>query len=324
MGYPTRNGEIALKHVIIDTDPGVDDALAILLAFSSPELHVEGLTTVIGNVSLEKGNLNALKLLEFLGVDDIPVASGAEKPLLWSGRDASSVHGETGLGGATLPEPKGSLDDRGAVDFILEKVDELGRELILVPIGPLTNIAEAILARPGIAEETLGLVIMGGAFNLTPYGQGNVTPVAEFNIWHDPEAAKIVFDSGIPITAIGLDVTTDPSNRLLKPSFKEIEALGTRRAKFVSDLCRPLIEKSGGVSLHDPLAVASVIDPTLIGTESVHVEVETRGEVTRGMTLVDQRRMHRGEPKDENVDVCVSVDGPRFLEMISERVVGGL
>jgi len=312
-----------LKHVLIDTDPGVDDALALLLAFSSPELRVEGLTTVAGNVSLDLGSLNALKLLDFLGVEGVPVAAGAEKPLLRRCRDASSIHGETGLGGATLPEPNGSLDERGAVEFILEKVDELGRDLTLIPIGPLTNIAGAILARPSVIDEISGLVIMGGAFNLTPYGHGNVSPVAEFNVWHDPEAAKIVFDSGIPITAIGLDVTTDPSNCLSAAKFKEIEATGTRRSSLMADLCRPLVERKGSVSLHDPLTVASVIDPSLVVTERVAVEVETRGEVTRGMTLVDRRRTHRGESKEANVEACVSVDGVRFLDLIFERVVRG-
>ena len=312
-----------MKHVLIDTDPGVDDALALLLAFSSPELRVEGLTTVAGNVSLALGSLNALKLLDFLRVEDVHVAAGAEKPLLRKCRDASSIHGETGLGGATLPEPNGRLDERGAVEFILEKADELGGNLTLIPIGPLTNIAGAILARPSVIDEISGLVIMGGAFNLTPYGHGNVSPVAEFNVWHDPEAAKIVFDSGIPITAIGLDVTTDPSNCLSAAKFKEIEATGTRRSSLMADLCRPLVERKGSVSLHDPLTVASVIDPRLVETERVAVEVETRGEATRGMTLVDRRRTHRGESKETNVKACVSVDGARFLDLIFERVVRG-
>ena len=182
--------EPALKHVLIDADPGVDDALALLLAFSSPELRVEGLTTVAGNVSLDLGSLNALKLLDFLGVENVPVVAGAEKPLLRKCRDASSIHGETGLGGAALPEPKGRLDERGAVEFILEKADELGKDLILIPIGPLTNIAAAILARPSMVREISGLVIMGGAFNLTPYEHGNVSPVAEFNVWHNPEPPR--------------------------------------------------------------------------------------------------------------------------------------
>ncbi len=312
-----------MKHVLIDTDPGVADALALLLAFSSPELRVEGLTTVAGNVSLDLGSLNTLKLLDFLGVEGVPVVPGAAKPLLRKSRDASNIHGETGLGGATLPEPKGILDERGAVEFILEKVDELGGELTLIPIGPLTNIAGAILVRPSIVHETSGLVIMGGAFGLTPYGLGNVSPAAEFNVWHDPEAAKIVFDSGIPITAVGLDVTTDPSNRLTEAKFKEIEAAGTRRASFVADLCRHLIVRYGGVSLHDPLAVAAVIDPSLVETERVAVEVETRGDVTLGLTLVDRRRPYRDDSKEANVEACVSVDGSRFLDLFLERVVRG-
>jgi len=312
-----------LKKILIDTDPGVDDALAILLAFSSPELEIVGLTTVVGNVSLELGNLNALKLLEFLGKAGVPVSPGAKKPLMRECRDASSVHGATGLGGACLPDPKKELDDRFAVRFILEKSDELGEDLTLVPVGPLTNIAEVLMERPSIAEEIAGLVIMGGAFNLTPHGLGNVNAVAEFNIWHDPEAAKIVFDSGIPITAVGLDVTTDPANRLTRERFSEIEGMDTVRARFITDLCKGLVERYGGVSLHDPLAVAATIDPTLVRTERVRVDVETKGELTRGMTVVDRRRYHRSAAEKGNVEACVSVDGLRFLDMFFERVVGG-
>lgn len=312
-----------MKRILLDTDPGVDDALAILLAFSSPELEVVGLTTVAGNVGLEQGNRNALKLLEFLGAEGVPVSPGARKPLTRECRDASSVHGETGLGGARLPEPRTELDDRSAVQFILEKSGELGEDLTLVPVGPLTNIAEVLMERPSVAEEIGGLVIMGGAFNLTPYGLGNVNAVAEFNIWHDPEAAKIVFDSGIPITAVGLDVTTDPANRLSKERYSEIEGITTRRARFITDLCMDLIDRYGGVSLHDPLAVAATIDPSLVKTERVRVDVETKGEVTRGMTVVDRRRYHRSDAETGNVEACVSVDGPRFLDMFFERVVGG-
>ena len=199
----------------------------------------------------------------------------------------------------------------------------MGKDLILIPIGPLTNIAAAILARPSMVREISGLVIMGGAFNLTPYEHGNVSPVAEFNVWHDPEAAKIVFDSGIPVTAIGLDVTTDPSNRLTEAQFKEIDALFTERASFVADLCRNLVARYGGVSLHDPLAVAAVIDPSLVETERVMVEVETMGELTRGMTVIDRRGTLRGESNEANVEDCVSVDGARLLDLIFERVVRG-
>ncbi|MGD2142311.1 MAG: nucleoside hydrolase [Candidatus Bathyarchaeota archaeon] len=312
-----------MKHVLIDTDPGVDDALALLLAFSSPELMVEGLTIVAGNVDMDLGSKNALKLLEFMEVRGVPVAPGASKPLSWRGRDASSVHGRTGLGGASLPDPKTSLDPRTAVELILEEADELGSDLTLVAIGPLTNIAEAIMKRQGIVEQVAGLVIMGGAYSLTQYGHGNVTPVAEFNIWHDPEAAKIVFDSGIPTTAVGLDITTDPRNRLSNQRFMEIETLGTRRANIVVDLCKPIIERYDGVNLHDPLAIAALVDTSLIETERFKVEVETRGEVTRGMTIVDRRRYHKAEVEMANVDVGVSVEEERFQRMFSDRVVHG-
>lgn len=313
-----------MRHVIIDTDPGVDDALALMLAFSSPELVVEGVTTVAGNVSQEKTHRNALKMLEFLGVGDTPVARGAEKPLLREARGAEEFHGETGLGDAALPEPRLRSDERSAVELILEKCEELGEGLTIVAIGPLTNIASAIIAEPRMVGGVAGLVIMGGAFNVTPYGHGNVTPAAEFNIWHDPEAAKIVFNSGIPLTAVGLDVTTHPDSRLTGGLLEEIEKLGTRRARLVADLCRGAVRRFGGLSLHDPMAVAVAIDPGLAETERYAVDVETVGELTRGETIADRREPRPGRRRGEgNVDICVSVDNERFLRLFMDRVVRG-
>ncbi|HUS78749.1 MAG TPA: nucleoside hydrolase [Patescibacteria group bacterium] len=309
-----------MKHIIIDTDPGVDDALAIMLAFSSPELKVEAVTTVSGNVSVEKGTLNALKLLEFLGVEGVPVCVGASKPLLREAHDASGFHGESGLRDAELPEPRMNADPRNAVEVILEKADELSDELILVPIGPLTNVAAAYLADPNLMGRIGGIVIMGGAFNLTPYGIGNANAVAEFNVWHDPEAAKIVFDSGTPIVAIGLDVTTDPKNRLNSDRFERIKALGNQRARLLEGLCGSSIERYGGVSVHDVLAVAYVIDPTMFGLEKHNIDVEVHGELTRGMTVVNRR--HRSS-RPANVDACVSVDAVRFHELFFRRVAQG-
>jgi inosine-uridine nucleoside N-ribohydrolase len=313
-----------MKRVIIDTDPGVDDALALMLAFGSPELRVEAVTAVVGNVSLRLTVQNSLRMLEFLGVSDVPVAAGAAKPLIREASDASGIHGGTGMGEALLPEPRTAPDSRAAAQLIIEKAEELGKELTIVPIGPLTNIASAILARPGIVDEIAGLVIMGGAYNLTPYGHGNVNPVAEFNIWHDPEAAKIVFNSGIPIRAVGLDVTTDPANRLSREAFEAIDELGTRRAKLVSDLCRDLVRRRGSLSLHDPLTVAATVDPSIVGMGRFKVDVETAGELTRGMTLVERRHSHPVTGGETNVEVCLSVDSGRFLEMFMERVVGGV
>jgi len=311
-----------LKHVIIDTDPGVDDALALMLAFSSPELRVEGVTTVVGNVSQEKAHGNALRMLEFLDIDDVPVAQGASKPLLREASDAEMFHGETGLGDVVLPEPGLRSDERSAVELILDKARDLRGRLTLVAIAPLTNIASAILADPRVVGEVAGLVVMGGAFNVTPYGHGNVTPVAEFNVWHDPEAARIVLASGIPIVAVGLDVTTCPGVRLSKSLLEEIEGLGTRRARLVADLCRGLVHRFGGLSLHDPLAVAAALDPSLVETEGFVVDVETVGELTRGETIADRRSpSHFPGRKKPNVDVCVSVDCGRFLKLFMDRVV---
>lgn len=314
--------EAELRRILIDTDPGVDDALALMLAFSSPEARVEAVTTVAGNVSQDKTHRNALKMLEFLGVSGVPVARGAARPLLGEGSHAEDFHGETGLGDAILPEPKLKSDERSAVELIIEKSRELGRELTLVAIGPLTNVASAILVEPRLPEMIAGMVIMGGAFGLTPYGHGNVTATAEFNIWHDPEAARIVFESGIPITAVGLDVTTDPDNRITRARFQEIEGVGTRKARLVADFYRRLVERYGGVSIHDPLALAAVVDPSLVKTKRYAVGVETRGELTRGQTVVDRRdrRFSRGA-KEANVDVCVSVESDRFLGLFMDRVV---
>jgi inosine-uridine nucleoside N-ribohydrolase len=310
-----------LRRIVIDTDPGVDDALAIMLAFSSPELKVEAVTTVPGNVNQDKAHGNALKLLEFLGVEDTPIARGAEQPLLRKMRDAEDIHGESGLGDAVLPEPKLRSDPREAVKVILDKAEELGKKLNIVSIGPLTNIASAILAEPRLPKMIGGLVMMGGAYGLTPYGVGNVNAVAEFNVWHDPEAARIVFNSGIPIVAAGLDVTTYPDYRLPKARFEEMVKRGTRRAKLIGDLCGSMVKRFNGFSLHDPMAMSYAADPTMFKTERHRVDVETRGELTQGMTVIDRRSHHRTQA-EANVEVIVSVDAPRFLDFVTRRVLG--
>jgi inosine-uridine nucleoside N-ribohydrolase len=310
-----------LKHILLDTDPGVDDAIAFLLAFNSPEIKVEAVTTVVGNVSHVKAHTNAKKLLEFIGATDVPVCAGAEKPLIRERSNAEEFHGKTGLGDAVLPEPKMKTDPRNAVEMILEKVDELGKELTLVAIGPLTNIASAILADPSLPGKVDKLVIMGGAFNLTPYGLGNANAVAEFNIWHDPDAAKIVFNSGISIVAAGLDTTTHPDYRMSVDMFNEIKAKKDRRSRLVVDLCKSLVERFNGFSLHDPQAIAYVVDPTLFRTERYKVDVEVQGDLTRGMTVVE-RRYYRRVKEDANVDIIVEADADRFLRLIMDRVTG--
>jgi inosine-uridine nucleoside N-ribohydrolase len=310
-----------MKHIILDTDPGIDDALAFILAFNSPELKVEAVTTVAGNVNHTKGHKNAKRLLEFLAVEDVPVCAGAVTPLVKKLGHAEEFHGKTGLGDSTLPEPTMKTDPRSAVDIILKKADELGKNLTLVAVGPLTNIAVAILADPMLPDKVDKLVIMGGAFNLTPYGHGNANRVAEFNIWLDPEAAKIVFNSGIPMVAAGLDTTTHPDYRMSREMFEGIVAKGNRTTDLVNDLCRSLVERFNGFSLHDPQAMAYVIDPTMFTTEKYKVDVECTGELARGMTVVE-RRLYRIVKDEANVDVVVKVDADWFLGLIKERISG--
>ena len=310
-----------MKHIILDTDPGIDDALAFILAFNSPELKVETVTTVAGNVNHTKVHKNAKRLLEFLAVEDVPVCAGAVTPLVKKLGHAEGFHGKTGLGDSTLPEPTMKTDPRSAVDIILEKADELGKNLTLVAVGPLTNIAVAILADPMLPEKVDKLVIMGGAFNLTSYGHGNANSVAEFNIWLDPEAAKIVFNSGIPMVAAGLDTTTHPDYSMSREMFEGIVAKGNRTTDLVNDLCRSLVERFNGFSLHDPQAMAYVIDPTMFTTEKYKVDVECTGELTRGMTVVE-RRLYRIVKDEANVDVIVKVNADGFLGLIKERISG--
>ena len=309
-----------MKHIILDTDPGVDDALAFILAFNSPEIKVEAITTVAGNVNHTKGHKNAKKLVEFLGVD-VPICAGAVKPLIRTLGHAEDVHGSTGLGESKLPEPTIEADPRNAVEMIIEKANELGKKLTLVAVGPLTNIASAILADSELPEKVDKLVIMGGAFFLTPYGHGNVNAVAEFNIWVDPEAAKIVFDSGIPIVAAGLDTTTHPSCRMSPEMFERIVSKDNRTANLVDDLCRKMVTRSNGFSLHDPQAIAYVVNPSLYTTEKHQVDLECDSKLTRGMTVVDRRRW-RKEASKENVEVIVKVDSEKFLTLIEERISG--
>lgn len=309
-----------MSHVIIDTDPGVDDALALILALKSPEIKVEAVTTVVGNVSQDKAHRNALKVLDFLNAGKIPVARGARKPLIREASPAEEIHGKSGLGEAILPKPRIRSHEASAVKLILEKAYELGKGLTLVALGPLTNMASAILAEPRIVDMVAGLVFMGGAYNLTPYGYGNVTPVAEFNIWHDPEAAKIVFESGMPLKAVGLDITANPSNSLNLDRYQEIERLGTRRSRLVADLCRRLIKRFGIVHLHDPIAVAVASNPDLVEMGRYFVEVETAGLLTRGQTVLD-RRPQRSLERRPNVEVCLSLDSERVMKLFMERVV---
>jgi len=309
------------RPVIIDMDAGVDDALAIVLAIRSPEVDLRAITAVSGNVHVDKTSLNALRVLEALQVSTVPIAKGAAKPILRELETGEGFHGSDGLGESGLSMPRLELDRRHAVDLLLKETAANPKRITVVATGPLTNIATVLLRDPHFAENVERLVVMGGAYGLTPYGYGNITPAAEFNMYVDPEAASIVFRSGIPLTCVGLDVSTDPKATLTEELWQKIERSETAAAKFATRITNRYITKFGFIHLHDPMAVAAVVDPTLFVTGEYHVDIETAGSLTRGQTMADRRDWlpygHRERP---NASICIGVDGGRFLRLFVERL----
>jgi purine nucleosidase len=273
-----------MSRVIIDTDPGVDDALALLLAMRSPELKIEGITPVAGNVPLELTLPNTLRMVEIAGRTDIPVAAGAREPLVRRLVTAAYAHGENGLGGAVFPEPKTAPIPERAADFIRRTVRKYPGEVTLITIGPLTNVGVALRGDPELASLVRGLVMMGGSLS-----GGNITPAAEFNVYVDPEAARIVFQSAIPITMVGLDVTRKTT--LTDEHVRTLEAAQNPVSQAAAKIGRNVLEhnrKEGflvGPNMHDPLALASFINPALLKYQDYYVDVETEGELTAGATL---------------------------------------
>jgi inosine-uridine nucleoside N-ribohydrolase len=271
-------------RVIIDTDPGVDDALALLLAMRSPELTIEAITPVAGNVPLELTLPNALRMVEIAGRTDIPVAAGAKAPLVRRLVTAAYAHGENGLGGAVFPEPKAKPVNQPAAELIRQIVRRFPGEVTLLTIGPLTNIASALNTDPELASMVRALVMMGGSLS-----GGNITPAAEFNIYVDPEAARIVFQSGIPITMVGLDVTRKTS--LTEDHLRQLQAGQNPVSQAAATIARNAIEHNRergfvvGPNMHDSLAIAGFIDPSLLTVKEYYVDVETAGELTAGETL---------------------------------------
>ena len=309
------------KRVIFDTDPGVDDAIALLFLLRSPELQLEAVTTVFGNVDVEQTTRNALIILDVAGRPDVPVARGADRPLLRErGLRGATVHGDNGLGGIELPIPSSAPIARRAAELIVERVMAAPGEISLVAVGPLTNIALAVRLEPLIAENVRELIIMGGATTV----DGNATRVAEANIAHDPEAAWIVFHSGFPLTMVGLDVTQQV---LVTPEYlEELERSGAREGAFIHAIAQHYgvhyARRTGrpGFPVHDSSAALYAIDPTFFRTERWFVDVETRSERAFGQTMTDRRGQWEREP---NVDVCLGVDAERFLALYKERLTSG-
>jgi inosine-uridine nucleoside N-ribohydrolase len=344
-------------RVIIDTDPGVDDALALLLAMRSPELKIEAITPVAGNVPLELTLPNALRMVEIAGRTDIPVAAGAKSPLLRRLVTATYAHGENGLGGAVFPEPKTKPATQPAAEMICQIVRKSPGEITLLTIGPLTNVATALNMDSELAGMIRGLVMMGGSLS-----GGNITPAAEFNIYVDPEAAKIVFQSGIPITMVGLDVTRKTS--LTEEHLRQLRAGQNPVSQAAAAIAGNAIQHNRergflvGPNMHDSLAIAAFIDPSLLTFRDYYVDVETTGELTAGETLGyspnagDLRRRPEMEKdaaafnmpirgsaptlsgtrtspvlRDKfvpNAKVAVDVDSGRFFDLLIGRLSGKL
>ncbi|HVY50310.1 MAG TPA: nucleoside hydrolase [Devosia sp.] len=307
------------RKIIIDTDPGQDDAVAILLALGSPaEIEVLGIVAVAGNVGLAQNAVNALKVVELSGKTDVPVYAGCERPLRRKLVTAENVHGKTGLDGPALPAPKIRLRDQHGVDFI---IDTLRREpkgtVTLCALGPLTNLGMAFVKAPDIVPRVREIVLMGGGL----FEGGNVTPAAEFNIYVDPEAADIVFHSGIPITQVPLDVThTMLSTRARVERFR---GLGNRTGKATAEMLeffeRFDESKYGweGGPLHDPCVIAWLLKPELFKGKHVNVAIETGSELTRGMTVVDYWGV---TGRSKNVNYLRSGDADGFYELLFERL----
>jgi inosine-uridine nucleoside N-ribohydrolase len=302
---------VSPKPVILDVDPGHDDAVALMMACGSPDLDLLAVTTVAGNVSLEKTTRNALRVLSLLGHTHVPVAAGAAAPLRRSLRTAENIHGESGLDGPEIPEAGFEPDDRGAVELIADTLRAAAEPVTLVPVGPLTNVATLLREHPGLKEKIAHVSLMGGSIGL-----GNTTPAAEFNIFVDPEAAREVFDSGLQITMSGLDVThqagAGPEER---ERLRAVGGIGRLVAGFL-DFFAATYEGVFGFDappLHDPVAVAAVLEPSLLKTRPMCVDVECESDLTRGETVCDFYGV-TGKPPNARVGVELDRDG--FFELL--------
>ena len=304
------------KRIIIDTDPGVDDAFTFLFALSSPMVSLEALTTTQGNVTVDKATRNALAVLELAHASHIPLARGSVVPLVQPLRASALVHGESGVGKSKLPEPKNKPIDQHAVDFLIERALAEPGEISIFAIAPLTNIAMAIRKEPRFAPSVRELVIMGGAIQ----AGGNMSPLAEFNIFVDPHAAHIVFHSGIPITLIPLDVT---HKCVLKPEhIDRLLKIESPISRFIADALHDYMVFSlnrgqDGCALHDPLTLATVLDPGLLTLKEYYVDVDISGGVSMGNTFADFFKITK---HPVNMKVAMDVRGEDFVELFLQQM----
>jgi purine nucleosidase len=293
--------------IILDCDPGIDDALAIAFAAASPEIELAGITTVAGNVGLAKTTANALAVASFVGAGDVPVTAGCAAPLLRAALDAGHVHGDSGLGGAVLPPSARLAGEEHATDFIIDTLAAAPGEITLVATGPLTNIALALRRQPRLADWVRAFVIMGGSAS-----RGNVTPAAEYNIWADPEAAAIVFAAGWTVRMIGLDVTLlARATAAVQRRMGSLGSLGSRLLLPALAQYRDSADVTGGPPVHDVCAIASVADPSVFSYTPALVQVETHGTLTSGMTVTDF-----AAPGGPNAQVATGINADHFWETV--------
>lgn len=323
----------AAKKIIFDTDPGSDDALALMLALNSPELDVRAITVVPGNVTAQMGLENALRMVSLANRCDIPVAAGAQHPLFQKLITAEFFHGKNGLANIELPPSKCKVDTRFGPDLIIQLVHASPHEITLVPVGPLTNIALAVEKDPSIVPLVKEVILMGGSIT-----GGNVNASAEANIYNDPEAAQIVFQAGWPVTMVGLEV--GDKALFTKKYLDQLSSTHGPINDFIAAVLKYLVDLSvqfgeAGTPMYDPSAVAVAIDATLVKTQDMRVDVETRGEFTRGETVgnrrgyVERNVLHgdryviEGADKvPPNAKVCVDVEADRFLQLFVSRIRG--
>ena len=307
-----------MKHkIILDCDPGHDDAIAILLAGHHPEIDLRAITTVAGNQSVEKTTRNALKVCSLANIRQVPIAMGMDRPLLRPARHAPDIHGESGMDGPHIPEPDIELDPRHAIDLLIELLLNSDGDITLVPTGPLTNIAAALRREPAIVPKIAAISLMGGAI-----GIGNVTPGAEFNIHTDPEAAEIVFGCGRPITMVPLEVThqalaTSEVTARLRAAQRSVATFAADLLVFFAGTYRNVFGFPAA-PVHDPCAVAAVIDPSILRAHTMRVEIETTGIWTAGRTVCD---VYGKFGKQPNARVGYALEVERFWDMVIDTIL---
>src|SRR6266699_4125119 len=303
-------------------DGGIDDALALILGLRSREIEIAGITSVSGNVPAEQATINALRVIELLGRPEVWVAEGKGRPLRRDPIRAFSFHGRDGLGDSHLPPPKVRPSGETALKAMVETLSTSKRHgVTIICTGPLTNIASLLIEFPDAKRQIDQIISMGGAFAMTKYGVGNETPVAEFNIYSDPEAAKIVFDSDVALRAVGLDVTTIPQLEIVKKDYARIRKSKGETSMFATRILEINIRAHGRFTLHDPMAVAVKIVPSFYRFSDCRVAIETKGEYTTGMTVADRRDLKEDQLLGGPVMVCSDVD-TGFKRLFLDRLTG--